>query len=91
MNFPPCIRCGMCCVISPCTFSEVDDGEDCPFLTINEDDTTTCDNEDAIAAFVEDGMGCLFQRPEASVLYDLQMELYDINELKRILKEKQDD
>ena len=86
--YPPCIRCGMCCVISPCTFSGVEDNEDCPYLTINEDDTTTCGNEDAVAAFVGQN-GCLFQRPEAATLYDLQMELSNVEERKRQLKEAQ--
>jgi len=89
MRYPDCIRCGMCCIISPCTFSEVDDGDACPYLTINEDDTTTCSNEDAIDTFVTHGIGCLFQCENAAELYDLQLELSNVTDRKQMLKENQ--
>jgi len=88
MGFPPCVRCGMCCIISPCTFSEMDDGDACPYLTINEDDTTTCNNEDAVAAYAGQN-GCLFQSPNAAEIYDLQLELSNVTERKQMIKEAQ--
>jgi hypothetical protein len=67
----------------------VDDGDSCPYLTINEDDTTTCSNENAISAFVDGGIGCLFQSEGADVLYDLQLELGNVTERKRMIREAQ--
>ena len=89
MEYPPCVRCGMCCIVSPCTFSGVEDNEECPYLTVNEDDTTNCSNEDAIDTFVTNGIGCIFQRPEADVIYDLQMEVSNVVERKQMIKENQ--
>lgn len=82
MEYNSCVRCGMCCIVTPCTFSGVDDGEDCSYLEVNADLTTTCHNEQAVETFVDNGIGCLFQSPAAKEMYDLHMEMYDVTKRK---------
>lgn len=88
MEYKPCIRCGMCCIVAPCCFSGVEDGGDCPYLVINNDDTTTCTNKYAITAFVDHGVGCPLQANNCE-LYNLYLEEYNISETKQRIKRKQ--
>jgi len=87
-NYPACIRCGMCCIAAPCVFSEPSENFHCIYFTVNEDDTTTCENMFAKKLFVDSGIGCLFQRPEAKEVYDLHIEIYNVNQVKRKLKRR---
>lgn len=89
MKYHPCVRCGMCCIVTPCTFSGVEDNEDCPYLTVNDDFTTTCHNQLATKTFVDNGIGCIFQNPEAKEILDLHIEMYNVTERKQQLKEAQ--
>lgn len=84
-KLPKCTRCGMCCMVAPCAFSKVGESIACIHLVVNEDNTTTCLNKRANKAYV--GVGCIFMRPEAKELYDMQMELYSVNERKQELRE----
>lgn len=85
----PCIRCAMCCFVAPCAFSGVDEDEggECPYLVVNEDDTTTCTNEAAKTQYV--GKGCIFMRPEAEEIYDIHLKDYDIRRRRHDLRTQQ--
>jgi hypothetical protein len=72
----PCVRCAMCCFAAPCAFSGVDEGGECSYLVVNEDDTTTCTNKAAKAQFVD--KGCIFMHPEAKEIYNLHLEFYSV-------------
>jgi len=78
-----CIQCGMCCLVAPCDFSGVED-DDCPYLTINDDNTTTCNNEDAKEMYI--GSGCHWQTPSWESIYSWYMEDYQIDERKQTLR-----
>jgi len=52
----------MCCIVNPCAFSDSFAEDGCKYITINDDDTTTCHNEDAKAAFI--GYGCVIHSSE---------------------------
>jgi hypothetical protein len=84
MSYYPCIRCGMCCIVTPCTFSGVD--ANCPYLSVNADNTTTCHNEKAKKAFVDNGIGCMFQDPDFRKVYELHMDEYQVNKRKEELR-----
>ena len=81
-----CIRCGMCCLIAPCGYSEEEEryGGNCPYLTLNDDNTTTCHNEDAKATFI--GSGCRFQNPGWPDIYTMHLDDYAIDKRKQTLK-----
>jgi len=87
MKYYPCVRCGMCCIIDACAFSD-EDGS-CSYLIVNDDLTTTCNNQDAVTAYVDNGIGCYFQSPDAKEVYDLHMEIYNVTKRKQELKEAQ--
>jgi hypothetical protein len=82
--YSECIRCGMCCLIEPCCFGKVDDNDICIYLTVNDDNTTTCNNKSAIEEFA--GQGCIFMSEVFKELYRYQMEFYQINERKQEIK-----
>ncbi len=86
MDDDTCIRCGMCCLVSPCTYSGVEEryGGNCSYLTVNDNNTTTCHNKDANEAFI--GSGCLFQRQYAAGVYKAHISEYAIKERKQTLK-----
>lgn len=81
---PKCSRCGMCCIVAPCAFSEVDNNDVCIYLTVNEDDTTICNNKHANVAFV--GSGCFLMKYSMKEVYNLHMEFYSVNERKQEIK-----
>jgi hypothetical protein len=85
MSYYACIRCGMCCIVAPCGFSGIDSG-DCSYLTVNDDNTTTCHNKNAKKTFVDNGIGCIFQKPEAHEMYEIHMDEYRVNEHKKELR-----
>lgn len=81
---PECIRCGMCCIAAPCAFSKVSDNDVCIYLTVNKDDTTTCNNKHAKVAFI--GSGCFFMKYGLKEVYDMHMEFYSVDERKQEIK-----
>lgn len=85
MSHHTCIRCGMCCIVSPCSFSGVDSGN-CPYLSVNTDNTTTCHNENAKEAFVDRGIGCMFQDPDFYEMYQIHMDEYQVDKHKEELR-----
>jgi hypothetical protein len=78
-----CIRCGMCCLIEPCLFGKIGSDGNCAYLTVNDDNTTTCNNEYAVEEFV--GQGCVFMSDTFKELYEDRMEFYQIDERKQEL------
>ena len=82
--YPDCIRCGMCCIVTPCYFSKVNNDGVCIYLSVNKDDTTTCFNRNARIEY--SGSGCVFMTPAGKELYNEHMEFYSINERKQEIK-----
>ena len=41
-NNPKCIRCGVCCIIDPCSIAQMDKSGICSFLTIHKEGYTSC-------------------------------------------------
>ena len=83
----PCIRCGMCCIVSPCDYSGIDGGI-CPYLVVHEDLTTSCTNKEALNMFVVHGNGCFFQSKAGRPAYKLYMEVYNVTEIKKEIRRK---
>ena len=88
----PCIRCGLCCIIVPCAFSGCDEDpsleNECPNLEVHEDLTTSCHDKDAVSAFVEDGIGCIFQTKAGQEVFKFHHDSYCITEKKEELFNK---
>lgn len=84
--YPDCIRCGMCCISMPCVFSETDDDDICIYLSVNDDNTTTCSNKKANALYIGSGCAFMSQEPTIKEMYERQMEFYHINERKQKIK-----
>ena len=86
---PDCIRCGMCCMVTLCSFGEeIPRGEtgECGYLTIDEEDQAVCNCAEAVEWFA--GSGCNFQRDSWSDLYLLHLNEYKIEERREALKEE---
>ena len=81
-----CIRCGMCCLIEPCFLGKIGKDGNCAYLTVNDDNTTTCNNKDAVEEFA--GQGCVFMGETFKELYKHHMEFYQIDERKQEIKDK---
>jgi len=88
MSYGVCIRCGMCCIVAPCDFSEMDGEGDCLHLSVSDDNTTTCHSDGAKKAFVENGSGCLFQSTWMAEMYEIHMSEHRVNGRKEELKRR---